>query len=89
VNAEQQAEFCEHCDPQMRPCRACYGCLGWERREQANLPEHLRTLLAEAVEWARRPSPIPMVPFNDFLNRCGEVGVGPRAIEGSTESNGH
>lgn len=27
----------------------------------------LRQLLGEAVEWARRPSPLPVVPFREFI----------------------
>lgn len=45
----------------------------------------LRKLLSEAVEWARRPSPIPIVPFQDFLDRaaaaCGRNCTGKAARE--------
>lgn len=40
--------------------------------------EELREALDEAIGWAQRPSPIPMLPFNDFLERMGDLGCGPR-----------
>ena len=51
-------------------------------------------LLDEAVEWARRPSPLPMVPFNEFLDRVKPY-AGPRCDSrilaavraGNTEAN--
>jgi hypothetical protein len=44
--------------------------------EEREKNERLRTLLAEAVEWARRPSPIPIRPFNDFIDRAALASTG-------------
>lgn len=44
--------------------------------------ETLRLALNEAISWARRPSPIPIVAFNEFLERMGKLGAGPRAGNG-------
>lgn len=43
----------------------------------------LRKLLSEAIEWTRRPSPIPAIPFTEFLDRasaaCGRNCTGKAA----------
>ena len=41
--------------------------------------QELLRALNEAVAWARRPSPIPVVPFDEFLQRMGKLGAGPSA----------
>jgi len=40
--------------------------------------QELMRMLDEAVEWARRPSPLPVVPFDEFLERVKPY-CGPRA----------
>ena len=40
--------------------------------------QELMRLLDEAVEWAQRPSPIPAVPFDEFLGIVAKFGAGPR-----------
>jgi len=39
----------------------------------------LRCLLLEAVEWARRPSPIPVVPFQEFID-LAKAATGDRSV---------